>query len=136
VAFEPDDIRVVENAIQLALGPSFLLAAAISGLAAFITRLARLNDRLAALEAGAAARPGELALLHRRAFYTHGAILASVASAILVAASLALAFFAALFGVVYGGHILAALVLLAMLALIAALALFFLEIRLAVSRPD
>ncbi len=126
----------IAHAIQLALAPVFLLTA-ISGLLAMLTgRLARIVDRARLLEAHVASKSddvdskrGELALIARRARLVSWAIALCTTSALLIAALVAIIFFAAFYGLNVGVAI-ALLFILAMIAMIAALSAFLREVFL------
>jgi Protein of unknown function (DUF2721) len=131
-----DDIT---HAIQLAVAPVFLLSAVAALLGVLTGRLGRAVDRrrllvsaLAARDAPAAGANGELAFVNRRIPVIYAAIALSVTGALLICLTIAVAFMAALAGT-HLARMVAVLFVMAMVALIAALALFLREIYLAVN---
>jgi hypothetical protein len=130
-AFGPEDVEEIERAIGQSLAPAFLLTGIFSALNVLASRLARLIDRERAVRNGLSpALPGELPRLARRAWCAHYAIAACVLAAILLC-SLIVASFGGVFLGLRVAWLLAALLIAAMLSLIAALALFLAEVRLA-----
>ncbi len=94
-------------------------------------RLARLVDRERAIRNGQSpAMPGDRRGLARRAWFAHRAIAACVLAAILLC-SLIVASFGGVFLGLRVAWLLAALLIAAMVSLIATLALFLAEVRLA-----
>jgi hypothetical protein len=130
----------ITHAIQLAVAPVFLLSAVSTLVSVLIARLGRAVDRRrvlvsapAPLEAPlAASANGELAFVNRRIAVIYAAIALAVMGALLICLMIAVAFMAALAGT-HLARMVAVLFVLAMLALIAALALFLREIYLAVN---
>ena len=130
-AFGPEDVEEIERAIGQSLAPAFLLTGIFSALNVLTSRLARLIDRERAVRNGLSpALPGELPRLAWRAWCTHRAIGACVLAAILLC-SLIVASFGGVFLGLRVAWLLAALLVAAMLSLMAALALFLAEVRLA-----
>jgi hypothetical protein len=129
-AFGPEDVQELEHAIQFAIAPAFLLTGILGLLNVLAGRLGRLIDRERAIRNGLSpALPGERLRLARRARFVHAAIAGCVLAAILLCMLIV-----ASIGIVLGlrvAWLLSALLVLAMLALIGALALFFREVRLA-----
>lgn len=127
----PGDITGVEGAIQSAIAPAFLLTGIFSALNVLTGRLGRLIDRERSIREGrSAALPGELPRLAGRARHLHRAIGACVVAAILLCMLIVWTFAGGFLGLPVA-WVLAGLLILAMLALIAALALFLAEVRLA-----
>jgi membrane protein YdbS with pleckstrin-like domain len=94
-------------------------------------RLARLIDRERAIRNGLSpALPGELPRLAQRAWCVHHAIWSCVLAAILLCSLIVTSFGGAFLGLRVA-WVLAALLIAAMLSLIAALVLFFAEVRVA-----
>jgi Protein of unknown function (DUF2721) len=130
----------ITHAVQLAVAPVFLLSAVSTLVSVLIARLGRAVDRrrvlvsaLAPLAAPlAASANGELAFVNRRIAVIYAAIALAVMGALLICLMIAVAFMAALAGT-HLARMVAVLFVLAMLALIAALALFLREIYLAVN---
>jgi len=134
------NISAITHAIQLAVAPVFLLTAIGTLITALNNRLGRAVDRRRVihdrvLHAGqqiAADAGAELATLDRRSQVIYFAILAAVASGLLVCLCVAGAFLGALLAVDLSKPV-AVLFILAMLALVASLGLFMREIFLAVT---
>ena len=130
----------ITHAIQLAVAPVFLLSAVATLLGVLTGRLGRAVDRrrvlvsaLAALDAPlAAGANGELAFVNQRVATIYVAIALSVMGALLICLTIAVAFMAVLAGMNLA-RMVTVLFVLAMLALIAALAVFLHEIYLAVN---
>lgn len=134
---EADDIGAVGRIIQLAVAPVFLLVG-ISGLLNVMSgRLARIVDRVRALEtdvlvAEAQRRRdeiGELAILSRRLAICHWAIAMCTFSAILVCLTVILLFLASFATMNYAVPV-ASLFIAVMAALTVGLTLFFVEISI------
>lgn len=131
-------ITDIAHGIQLAVAPVFLLSAVGSVLAVLTNRLARIIDRARVLEhdgAGAAeadrhhARE-ELTHLSQRAKYIHTAITLSTACALIICVVIVTLFVGVALGKDLSGLIVI-LFILGLLAFIAALICFLLEIRTA-----
>ena len=130
----------ITHAIQLAVAPVFLLTAIATLVSVLTGRLGRAVDRrrvlvsaLATLDAAhAGGATDELAFVNRRIPTIYAAIALSVAGALLICLTIAVAFMAALVGT-HLARLVAVLFVLAMLALIGSLALFLHEIYLAVN---
>jgi hypothetical protein len=132
----------ISRVIQLAVAPVFLLTAIATLISALNTRLGRIVDRRRVVqerqqtrapdadEAADAAKQ-EIRMLVRRSRLVYYAIFGAVLSALLVCLVVAGAFLGALLGVDIARSV-AALFIAAMLAMIAALALFLREVFLAV----
>ncbi len=129
--FGPEDVAEIERAIGQSIAPAFLLTGIFSALNVLTGRLARLIDRERAIRNGLSpVLPGELPRLARRAWCAHHAIGSCVLAAILLCSLIVASFGGAFLGLRVA-WVLAALLIAAMLALIAALALFLGEVRLA-----
>ena len=135
-AFMLDDIA---HTIQLAMAPAFLLTA-ISGVLALITgRLSRAVDRARWIEQHYAPmgdpehdqQVRQLRLIDRRMYTANMALILCAISATLICVVIAGMFCAAMFDLALG-QMIAICFILAMLLLIAGLALFLLEVRIAV----
>ena len=130
----------IAHVIQLAVAPVFLLTAVGTLLAVLTNRLSRVVDRSRVLEAQLGSLAGEaldaareeLQVLARRIRLIYAAIVLAVVCAIFVCLLIAFAF-AGAFIASDLSRLLGALFVLAMLALIAALAVFLREIFYAVS---
>lgn len=130
-AFRPEDVEEIERAITQSIAPAFLLTGIFSALNVLTGRLGRLIDRERAIRNGLSpALPGERKRLVRRAWCLHRAIGACVLAAILLCSLIVASFGGAFLGLRVA-WVLAALLIAAMVALIAALALFLAEVRLA-----
>ncbi|WP_187830441.1 DUF2721 domain-containing protein [Siccirubricoccus phaeus] len=115
----------------MAIAPAFLLTGIFSLLNVLAGRLGRLIDRERAIRQGTARPlPGEARRLAQRAWRIHRAIGGSVLAAILLCGLIVTAF-AGIFLGLRVAWLLAALLVGAMLAMMAALALFLGEVRLA-----
>lgn len=132
-----DDIGAIGRIIQLAVAPVFLLVG-IGGLLNVMSgRLARIVDRVRALEtdvlvAEAARRRddiGELAILARRLTICHWAIAMCTLSAILVCVTVMVLFLASFATMSYAVPV-ASLFIAVMAALTVGLTLFFVEISI------
>lgn len=131
------DVPDVTHAMQLALGPVFLLNGVGVLLAMLTSRLARIVDRARALEArlpGAAeGEEAELELvfkvMRRRARLVNRAITLATVALLLVASVVAL-LFAGAFLTIHTGAVVAALFVLCMAAVVGALWCFLLEVRI------
>jgi len=132
----------VGHVIQLAIAPVFLLTSIGTIISVLVARLGRAVDRRRVL---AAAIPRlepamielaqeEVAFEMRRIRLIYRAISMAVLSALLVAALISIAFIDA-FVAVDMRRVIAALFVMAMLALVAALAIFLREIFLSVNSP-
>jgi hypothetical protein len=138
LAFSTVAVTDVAHAIQLSLGPVFLLNGVGVLLAMLTSRLARVVDRARTLEqrlphvveteAQAVAR--ELKLTSRRVRLINRAITLSTITALLVALVVALLFATAFFTFPFGS-IIALLFVLSMVALIGSLTCFLIEVRVA-----
>ncbi|WP_426958055.1 DUF2721 domain-containing protein [Muricoccus radiodurans] len=127
----PGDIAGVEQAIQSAIAPAFLLTGIFSILNVLTGRLGRLIDRERSIREGRSlALEGERSRLARRARYVHRAIAFAVTAAILLCGLIVWAFVGGFLGVPVA-WVLAALLVCAMLALITSLTLFLAEVRVA-----
>ena len=130
----------ITHAIQLAVAPVFLLTAIATLVSVLTGRLGRAVDRRRVLLSAlaipdaplAAIENDELAFVNRRIPTIYAAIALSVAGALLICLTIAVAFMAALVGT-HLARLVAVLFVLAMLALIGSLALFLHEIYLAVN---
>lgn len=130
------DVPDVMHAMQLALGPVFLLNGVGILLSMLTTRLARIVDRARALEARLpAAGEAETAqldlvfkVISRRARLVNRAITLATVALLLVAAVVAL-LFAGAFLTFPTGAVVAALFVLCMAAVVGALWCFLLEVR-------
>jgi hypothetical protein len=130
-AFGVGDVAEIEQAIQLAIAPAFLLTGIFSVINVLTGRLARLVDRERAVRAGTSTPlPGELRRLAQRAHCVYRAISASVLAAILLCSLIVIAFAGIFLGLKIA-WLLGALLIAAMLAMIVALSLFLTEVRLA-----
>lgn len=131
------DVPDVTHAMQLALGPVFLLNGVGILLSMLTTRLARIVDRARALEArlpGAVeAEAAELdrvfKVISRRARLVNRAITLATVSLLLVATVVAL-LFAGAFLTIPTGALVAVLFVLCMAAVVGALCCFLLEVRI------
>jgi hypothetical protein len=132
-----DDVSAVARIIQLAVTPVFLLVG-IGGLLNVMSgRLARIVDRVRALETDLLTADeqrrrdeiGELAILSRRLKICHWAIAMCTMSAILVCLMVVLLFFASFSTMNYGVPV-ALLFIAVMTALTIGLGLFFVEISI------
>jgi hypothetical protein len=132
-----DDVSAVARIIQLAVTPVFLLVG-IGGLLNVMSgRLARIVDRVRALETDLLTADeqrrrdelGELAILSRRLKICHWAIAMCTVSAILVCLMVVLLFFASFSTMNYGVPV-ALLFIAVMTALTIGLGLFFVEISI------
>jgi CBS domain containing-hemolysin-like protein len=131
-------VNDVAHAIQLSLGPVFLLNGIGVLLAMLTSRLARVVDRARALElrlpAAAEAETGEitrvLKLTSRRGRLINRAITLGTIAALLVATVVALLFAAAFIAFPFGSSI-ALLFVLSMAALVGSLTCFLIEVRMA-----
>lgn len=128
----------VAHLISLSIAPAFLLAGIGALLNVLTQRLARVVDRVRALESGYPAFGGterrvaheELQALSRRLRLANLSVAACTASALVVCLVIAALFVTAFGG--YGfGRTVAALFMVAMAALIVGLVLFLLEVRTA-----
>jgi hypothetical protein len=136
----PSSVGDIAHVIQLAIAPVFLLTGVGTILAVLSNRLGRAVDRGRVVEqqlpelAGEALADAheELVLLSRRTQLIYAAIVLAVGCALFVCLLIAVAFIDA-FLAVNLAHLLGALFVLAMLALICALVVFLREIFLAVS---
>ena len=129
--FGAADVAELERAIQLAIAPAFLLTGIFSLLNVLAGRLGRLIDRERSIrEKRSAALPGERIRLAQRAYCAHTAIAGCVVAAILLC-SLIVVSFAGIFLGLRVAWVLGVLLVGAMLAMIAALAQFLREVRLA-----
>ncbi len=126
-----DDVAEIERAIQLAIAPAFLLTGIFSALNVLTGRLGRLIDRERAIRNGLS-QPlaGERLRLAQRARCMHLAIGCCVTAAILLCSLIVVSFGGVILGLRVA-VVLAVLLIAAMLALIAAMALFLGEVRLA-----
>ena len=132
-----DDISAIARLIQLAITPIFLLVGIGGLLNVMAGRLARIVDRVRALEddvptADEARRRdeiGELAILARRMKICHWAIAMCTLSAILVCLMVVLIFFASFATMSYGAPV-AIIFIAVMSALTIGLSLFFVEISI------
>jgi Protein of unknown function (DUF2721) len=128
----------VAAAMQLALGPVFLLNGVGVMLAMLTSRLARIVDRARTVEEGLPKAQGEelreihrvLAVTRRRARLMNRAITLGTLAALLVAAVVALLFMAAFLEFPIGPTI-AVLFVLCMAALVGSLWCFLVEVRVA-----
>lgn len=126
------------HTIQLAVTPVFLLAGAAGVLNVLAGRLGRVVDRARALEREFTPlsdpvhgrQVWELRLLDRRIWLANWAIFLVTASTVLVCAVVAALFVAQLAGLGFA-RVMAVLFVVAMLLLIAGLALFLVEVRIA-----
>jgi hypothetical protein len=132
-----DEVSAVARIIQLAVTPVFLLVG-IGGLLNVMSgRLARIVDRVRALETDLLTADeqrrrdeiGELAILSRRLKICHWAIAMCTVSAILVCLMVVLLFFASFSTMNYGVPV-ALLFIAVMTALTIGLGLFFVEISI------
>ena len=131
-------ITDIAHGIQLAVAPVFLLSAVGSVLAVLTNRLARIIDRARVLERGDPGAPGvdqhharsELKQLSERARYIHTAITLSTACALIICVVIVTLFVGVALGKDLSGLIVI-LFILGLLAFIAALICFLLEIRTA-----
>jgi hypothetical protein len=131
-------ITDIAHGIQLAVAPVFLLSAVGSVLAVLTNRLARIIDRARVLERGDPDAPGadphharsELKHLSDRARYVHTAITLSTACALVICVVIVTLFVGVALGKDLSGLIVI-LFILGLLAFIAALICFLLEIRTA-----
>jgi hypothetical protein len=128
----------VTHAMQLALGPVFLLNGVGVLLAMLTTRLARIVDRARVLEARLP-KAGEeeasdilavLAVTARRARLMNKAITLSTVAALLVATVVAMLFITA-FVTFPTGPVVAVMFVMCMVALVGALSCFLVEVRIA-----
>ena len=132
------DVPDVSHAMQLALGPVFLLNGVGVLLAMLTARLARIVDRARLLEARlpeaveseAAELQGVFKATSRRARLVNRAITLATVAALLVAAIVALLFVAG-FLTISIGAVVAVLFVICMGALVGALWCFLLEVRIA-----
>ncbi|HEX5476450.1 MAG TPA: DUF2721 domain-containing protein [Burkholderiales bacterium] len=132
----------IAQVIQLSLAPVFMLTAVGAILGALNMRLGRVVDRRRVLEETLARMPederasalAELSTIARRIRFVYLAILAAVASGLFICLLIAGAFLGA-FVAADLSHVIAAMFVAAMLALIACLLMFLREIFLAVSSP-
>lgn len=131
-------VSTIAHLIQLSIAPVFLLAGVGAILNVLATRLARVVDRVRALEeAFAGASPvrqqlarSELTQLGKRMKLVNWSISACTASALCICLVVAVMFVGGL-GEIGVGRFIAGLFVLAMALLTAALVLFLLEVRMA-----
>ncbi|PWS37753.1 hypothetical protein DFH01_00045 [Falsiroseomonas bella] len=116
------DPLTIERTLQLAIAPAFILTGAMAVLNLLSTRLQRLVDRQREVTDEA-----ERSMVRRRIAATHGAMAACVLCAVAICVLVIVAFVEPVFGIGAGMHIVG-LMLVAMLALTTALALFFWEV--------
>lgn len=138
--FAPAEVSTIAATIQLAVAPVFLLAAIGAFLGVLAGRLGRVIDRARVLELLHPASTGpehdrhvwELRLLDRRVSVVSSSIALLVSSAVAVCTLIALLFISQLadFRI---GQVVALVFVLAMALLVAALLLFLLEVRLALT---
>jgi hypothetical protein len=133
----------ITHSIQLAVAPVFLLTGIGTIIGVLTTRLGRVIDRtrrLVELRETADAKhkhklDGELHVLVRRRHLVNRAIVSGTAAALLVCITIAVTFIGQL-AEVHVGPIIAALFVLSMLAAIAALVLFLMEVLAATTSVD
>jgi hypothetical protein len=138
LAFSTVAVTDVAHAIQLSLGPVFLLNGVGVLLAMLTSRLARVVDRARTLEqrlpdvveTEALAVARELKLTSRRVRLINRAITLSTITALLVALVVALLFATAFFTFPFGSAI-ALLFVISMVALVGSLTCFLIEVRVA-----
>jgi ABC-type transport system involved in cytochrome bd biosynthesis fused ATPase/permease subunit len=118
------DPLTIERTLQLAIAPAFILTGAMAVLNLLSTRLQRLVDRQRDL---VEADERERIMIRRRIAATHGAMAACVLCAVAICLLVIVAFVEPVFGIGAGTHIVV-LMLVAMVSLTAALALFFWEV--------
>jgi hypothetical protein len=131
------DVPDVTHALQLALGPVFLLNGVAVLLSMLTARLARIVDRArvlearlpAAVEAEAAELDGVVQVISRRARLVNRAITLATVALLLVACIVALLFAGAFLTVPTGG-VVAVLFVLCMGTVVGALWCFLLEVRI------
>ena len=123
------DLRAIEQAIQLAIAPAFLLSGIVATLSVVMQRLQRIIDLEKDIRDDPAVRIAEHTLLIRRARLTFLAIVGCVISALCLCILVILSFVQPILGIAIGFGIPAALIL-GMVALATALALFLWEVLL------
>ena len=129
----------IVHVVQSSVAPVFLLTGVAATLGVLTNRLARIVDRARTLEQRLEGHPGsaqhlhaDLAVLERRARYTHAAISLSAIAAFLVALVVVALFADAFFG--WGLAVVVALLFVgAMLCLSAAYITFLVEVRIAIA---
>lgn len=141
------EVSTIAQTIQLSLSPTFMLTGIGALLNVLAGRLSRVIDRARALEQLHPQSSGpehdrhvaELRLLDRRMSVINTALFLAVTSAILVCMVVALMFIGNL-AVLHLGTIVALVFILAMIALIAALVSFMIEVRISLQafriRPE
>lgn len=141
------EVSTIAQTIQLSLSPTFMLTGIGALLNVLAGRLSRVIDRARALEQLHPQSSGpehdrhvaELRLLDRRMSVINTALFLAVTSAILVCMVVALMFVGNL-AVLHLGTIVALVFILAMVALIAALVSFMIEVRISLQafriRPE
>lgn len=129
--FDAADIQGIEHAIQMAIGPAFLLTGIFAALNVLTQRLARLIDRERDIRDGnSTALPGERLSLAARARYAQRAIFCCVAAAIMLCLVIMVAFVGVVFELL-AAFVVGGLLLAAMAAIMVALVCFMAEVRLA-----
>jgi MFS family permease len=129
--FSAQDVPELEQTIQLAIAPAFLLTGIFSALNVLAGRLARLIDWERAIRNGLSpALAGERRRLAERAWHIHRAITCCVLAAMALCTLIVLSFGAVFLGLAVA-WVLAGLLIGAMLLLVAALGFFLAEVRIA-----
>lgn len=131
---EDPNVPDIARVIQLSLAPAFLLTGVASLLNVFGNRLARIVDRIRALERQPqldADSRDELEVLGRRGKVVRSALIMGTAAAFFVSLVIAVAFLGFLLGVHVSAAV-AGLFVAAMAALTLALAFFLREVTLAI----
>lgn len=139
-AFRVSSLPNLAHTIQLALAPVFLLTGIAGLLNMMVGRLARIVDRARKIEENFTPsdhpshgrQVAELRLIDRRITLVNNAVFLCTASAMVVCVLVAVLFIARLAGLGFA-RTMAVIFVIAMLLLIAGLALFLVEIRIAVA---